>query len=816
MVTDLANEDLTNLQSDHLTTAFAQVALTAAKVFQTNAGITTPVSNISELIKNVTGIKIEFDELKKQVTDKDNPNFAKYEKTRKVVEVALKNSDTSAETEGQAGSSILEKLLSNDTEAINAIKEKLDGEEFTVFEESISWEEEITKAIDDGVIPEKEDNSDDPQPVPSDSADRIAVNAAVRTVFNAMVARYGGQNLNAAAIASLSAALDDQFLTRGIGKTEFLNLTPEENAPSISIVSFETFLTKIDDNTFKADVKTVISVNGVQETIDSRTDGYNFTGKAPTVFTASALMPEFQEFPTLVRKQTNGSWKVFGNQTRIDYLDMHIGYRRQVYNGNATTGTSIWLNAGDVSANRIVSATISGGNINGTLPLGKNPNETEWHLWDFSKTGNYKTSGYPFYSNTNNGLWPLTTSHTAGQVYTVTVNFANNITQTYKLTVPAVPTEIAPYGETDVTVSEANGKLKITWPKVSSNQNFSDYEVIVWNEQGQRLITAHFDDINKTSAEFPFSDSSEDGPYTLENGKTYNVNFGAFMGGGSFSRSYNGNYTVGGVVNNTSAALKSLSGALNGSLKSIGAAAPELPIPGLPAPTPSIRASGVDVAAFFPPGTKFYNIYSSYQSLENIFAISLNLAPEGIEHMLMRIYDASGNVLQYTGVAPQFLTGDPRGNGKMDIWAVYSNSTNGLNVNVELFTDKQPVITNVDVFTNLMSMNGKVELTNNSSNFSMDIQGDLTVEKTSGNYGIIKNTSTFECYNLKQNNQTIMVNNMHLFINNGLMDSNGVISADVRTNNDNKVVARLKRNGNKLELEMLDSNGDVASSEEIQ
>lgn len=545
MVTDLANENLENLQTDKLTTAFAQVALTAAKVFKTNNGITTKIDSIADLIKNVTDIKLDFTQTKKDVLDENN---ATYSKTRKVVELCLKKSDINTAT-NEAGQSMLEKVLGNDATAISELKEKLSQGEVTEFNESVTWNEEVTKAVEDGDIPVIKDPEQNPQPTAPTDQDKVK--EAAQTFFKALMSHYVEKRaLTAAETASLSAALDDDFLNLGATKVDVINglsqanTDPESGNGTVDMNSIEQILTVIDANTYLVNLKFDFTETGkAKETIDSRNSGYTFSGKTPTEFTAKGLSTNFNEFPVLVRKQSDGSWKVWGNRAKLNYCEMHISFKRDQF-GN--TGTSMWLNLEDTESHRVKSGTISGGNITGTVMLGKNPGDDEWHIWDPDidwNNGN-KTTGYPFWTNGGNGTWPLTTLHSAGQIYTVSVTFNDDTTQNYKFTVPALPSGIAPYGENDVSIVLEDGKLKLNWPAMPANMDFAEYEIFVNTNDSRDIIYARFNDISKTSAEFPFSGTEGGKAYTMVPGQTYYVGFNAFCKNADFSMSYGGNFTV--------------------------------------------------------------------------------------------------------------------------------------------------------------------------------------------------------------------------------------------------------------------------------
>ncbi|PKL46253.1 MAG: hypothetical protein CVV42_17130 [Candidatus Riflebacteria bacterium HGW-Riflebacteria-2] len=549
MVTDLANEDLADLQTDKLTTAFAQVALTAAKIFKTNNGINTDLDDISDLIQNITSIKLDFTQTKKDVLDEDN---ATYSKTRKVVELSLQNSDLAAET-AAAGSSMLEKvMIDNDAAAIEALKAELSEAELTEFNDAVTWNEEITKAVEDGDIAVIEDTEDDNDttPEPETNTDAENVKAAVTTFLDTMLIHYlEKRDLTSTEVTSLSSVLDDDFINSGANKTDVI--TAYSNASTDdddgTVANKQLYLTAIDANTYLVHASFDITPTGkTTEKIDSRETGYSFTGKTPTEFVSKTLNSDFNEFPVLVRKQTNGTWKIWGNRAKLVYFDSHISFRRDAVTG--AIGSNIWANMEDSENYRIKSATMSGGNITGTIDMGKNDGDDEWHIWDPAIDWSVnKTTSYPFWTNGGTGIWPTTTIHTAGQIYTVAITFADDTTQTYKLTVPALPTGIAPPGEDDASITLENGNLNLTWNAMPADMNFSDYEIYVAaGNPMQKVLRGEFSDISKTSATFPFSGTNDDDQsYTLNAGEDCYVSISAFCGaGGSFAVQYHGNYKV--------------------------------------------------------------------------------------------------------------------------------------------------------------------------------------------------------------------------------------------------------------------------------
>lgn len=250
LVSDLANlanlsdDYLTNLESNSLTTAFAKIALTAAAVFAKNEGITTGVSTLSDFIKNVTNIKMEFSQLttlKKEVTVPSNPKYLEHAKTRQIVEIALKHSDITAVTpnNGEPVKPLVDSLLeATDVAAVSTILTTLGidipASEVTTLEESVTWSEELTTAVETGVaegtfgVDNSAQTATETVQLPAVSEDETRVKAAARIMFDAMIAHYSGKSYDASDTASLSSVLDDEFLNNGQNKTNILNMQPSD------------------------------------------------------------------------------------------------------------------------------------------------------------------------------------------------------------------------------------------------------------------------------------------------------------------------------------------------------------------------------------------------------------------------------------------------------------------------------------------------------------------------------------------------------------------------------------------------------------
>ncbi len=215
MVTDLANTDLTApIETNHLTTAFAQVAISAANVLATQTGI--KVASLADLIKNVTSISIDYSELRRQVEDEGNVT---YESSRNIVTVALSEAVEGDGTE-KPGISLLEKIISGTLtpEEQAALNTKTE----VVFTTNI-WEDKVTEPTKDQI------------PMTAPVADKEAIDTVADTYIQAFIKVMSGSGLDADEKNNLSAILAEDtdnekgFILNGMTKPVLLAQTTAED-----------------------------------------------------------------------------------------------------------------------------------------------------------------------------------------------------------------------------------------------------------------------------------------------------------------------------------------------------------------------------------------------------------------------------------------------------------------------------------------------------------------------------------------------------------------------------------------------------------
>ena len=362
------------------------------------------------------------------------------------------------------------------------------------------------------------------------AAPTAGVDEVVRTYFAHRVKLWSG-SISATEKAELSNLIADDFCHSGLNKAAFLAKAGSEQ---LTLTSITPTITEIDAETCKVHAVVAIFDGGTVHTLDSTAVGLDFTGANPTAFQGKSLYPQFVEFPVLVRKQTDGTWKVSGNRCKLDGIDLHIDFN----NSGGTRGSSMWANIDEGTSYKIQGGAITGGNISGKAPLGRTTTSAStWHLWDGSKT-----SSYPFGS-----FWSTSTTHTAGQIYTLNVSFTDGSTQSYAMTVPALPAGIAAPAEVEVTANVVNEKLVVTWPR-NTLSGFESYEIGLYNANGKAAVFRPETE-SMTSMEIPFTGTDVDGDaYSLQLGGQYWFAVHAFVGGGNFSRGSGFNYTLQPVV----------------------------------------------------------------------------------------------------------------------------------------------------------------------------------------------------------------------------------------------------------------------------
>jgi len=343
------------------------------------------------------------------------------------------------------------------------------------------------------------------------------IKAAVKTYVENTIKIYAG-SITPTERTALGNVIAEDFISSGFDKAAHVANTGNETG--LTLVSHTSTLTKISETEYKVDVSITISKNGKQETLNSAVDGLVFDGTSK--FLAASLCPNFNDFPVMVKKQSDGSWKITGNRSKLGWFDFHIDFG----NVNGSTGSQMWANVEEGKTYKIKSGYVAGDNISISAPLGKdNSTDTDWHFWDGSKT-----SMYPF--NVNGNLWPSSVTH-AGTKYTMYITFTDDTTQTFELTVPTLPTGIAAPATNAVTASIVNNKLVVTYPK-NSLTGFQSYEINVF---GNTRAQFRVDNENTTTLEVALSGKDSEGnDYNITIGGEYWISAYAFVGKGSFAQ----------------------------------------------------------------------------------------------------------------------------------------------------------------------------------------------------------------------------------------------------------------------------------------
>lgn len=766
MVTDLKNTDLTApITSNHLTTAFVQVAMAAAKVLATSTGI--QVATLDDLIKQVTSIEIEFNELKKQVTDEDN---ATYELSRKFVAIGLAEADLNAE----GGKSLLEKIIDGDVDATTISQQQ----------DLTTWNEQITKAIEDGDIS---------LPTVAPEEDKDKINAAMDIFMNAFLKMVSGTSLTTAETTALSGVLDEDFVLRGMTKSKILLAMPEEDG-DLDRFDGEHVLSKVDDNMYLVHVRgTAYMKSGATTAIDSTLDGYSYNPKDPQKYTARTLWTKVGEFPVMVRKQTDGSWKIYGNRTKVDEADIDLQFVFDM--NNKTKRTQMHLEVRETESFPIKSVTIRGGQIGATeVALKKDPNQTDSNAWKYFFNDGTNEWQSPYPPHTNQWAYP-TVAHKAGDEYTFKITFEDNSIQEYAHKVPTIPSGYAPFNDGNVVVSTDESKLTITWPR-NNFPGFDNYYLSVWDQSdNNRVLESEISAVNTTTAEFVFQSTS----YQLTPGKQYSMNLHSNLETGLNQHAHYF-FTIPDQIDNTVTQASALAKALDNGLKVVANGAGNIPVitPASP-PPPSMRLSGTAATNLIPPfpaGTEFFTNYMAYTAagtLSQVFSMPAALG-SGIEHLLIRFKDASGNPMNYNNGGPSWgMTGEPE---KMDMLVVYNSVQNSTNIAMELGMEDHPIVSDPDGTLSFEGIGTVTTQLSDGTNLEIRITDSTFDKRSSGSGGLNMRAELFV------NDEPFKIDGKIATIVDGAYMSHGLYDAKIMLAGETQPAATLERVGGKLYLKI--------------
>ncbi len=801
MVTDLATTGLSStIESNHLTTAFAQVAISAANVLKTQTGV--EVASLQDLIKKVTSISIDYSELKRQVTDE---NDVVYKSSREIVTVALKNSNTGA-TDADAGASLLEKILTgNFSEVSTEVLGELNTVTgLTITQDSTTnvWTEKVTTPLAE---------NPDIIPMATPEEDKVAVNNAATTYLNAFIKKVSGQVLQADEQASLSAVLSDDFTLNGMTKTVLLNSQPGED-DDLERFDGSHSLVKVDDNTYLIHiVGTAYMKTGGSIYLNSAVEGYSFSGTNPTEFRLDTLESNISEFPILVIRQSDNSWKISGNRIKVDEVDIELQFAIDL--NNSRQFTQFWIQLDDTTAFPVQSVTVTGANLpEAGVSLSKDATMADsnaWHYWNTPTTGTKHTSPYPFQG------WDYTAvNHAAGSEYKFSVTFTDGSVQNFIHKIPTIPTGYGPFSVSGIFVTPANGKLALTWPKNTNTTLFDSYYISVWNQTDGgdgRVLESGINDINTVTASFDFNSTS----YNLLPEKQYSVNIHSELKNGLAQHAFK-NFTV---PDPTEEAAVGFSKALDAGLKNVIEGAALIPPPVITYNIGgSLRSAVYDAYAGLglPDGTQFHTTYTSYapmSGLVNVFSLPTTVT--SIVHQLLQFKDAAGNIITYNpDSAPAVLSAAP---ASMSMLVVFQNTTAGLAM--QLGMQDYPLIT--DSFQYLLPFEavGTISVALGTDNYEVRVEatvdvrrdGETTSSSAQGgslNGEIYKNGQRFQ---IEDMNGTLQ----NAYIKSGVFNATGLTGGYIYAGETNPV-AMLERVEGILYLKIMGSDGNIAKQIPVQ
>lgn len=469
--------DPTSLTTDYVSTAFTQVALAFAK--NENA---LQIANLSDLLTNVSNISIEFDELRREVSDETNVT---YTQTRTFFQAGLAEADT---TKADTTTTLLDQLASGE------VKPTVDNTE-------ISWTEVISQPIDSGTMKP-------PASAPAD--DETAIKAAAKTFLDAVAKFYSKTTLTTTEIASLSSVLSEDFVHAGMTKSAMLNQFAQGLSETDNFVldhfDGDMGLRKVDDNTYVVGpVGTVYEKdrdgNIVSRAEDSFKYGYDLaskTGTFPTTYYSNGLSPD-TTFPFLIRKETAG-WKIIGNGIKVSELWLNLINRYEAGTQFPGASTSFWLTVEDTAAFEVAGVTFTGTQVP-LITLTKNASladSNRWHYWwNDSYSNNTYTSGYPHQG------FPSTTVHKNGDAYTFVVTFKDNTVQTFVHSIANLPSN---WTYLNASITAGSTGVTATW-SAHPWSDFEQYYINVHNMNSSgdnRILEKEIVNLNTTNFSFNY------------------------------------------------------------------------------------------------------------------------------------------------------------------------------------------------------------------------------------------------------------------------------------------------------------------------
>ncbi len=710
LVTDLKNTDLANLETNHLTTAFTQIALAFAK----NEG-TIQLASVEDLIKNVTAINIDLTTLRKEVTDETNVT---YDLQRQFFTVGL----TSAKLDAAEGTpTLLDKLASGE------LKPTIGGTQQT-------WTDVIVKPIDDGTIT---------PPVVPPADDETALKELATSFLNLFAKAMSGTAITPSDREQLTAMLGEDFIMNGQTKNTLLaNLDSIQDAEDqYQFVSFsgQPVFRKIDATTylvgFQGTVTEKNKTTNVNHTfsVDSFKDGYAFDSSFATYRRTTLDADDL--FPMIAKKFTDGKWRLLGNGIKVSQVNMNLHFARwnNLPNSSSNDNTYFWFEVKDTTAFPVTKIEISGGKITETITLSKVPDQDDsnkWRYWGNGTTGSDKhPTNYPV-----NG-WPLTgngsVTHANGDEYTFVVTYQGEAKQTFKFQVAGLTSNYQPLA---ATVTPGDTGVTVAWPK-NTFADFENYEVAVDAPQESgfnRILKQEIRNPDQLNVSFNYQTSA----YQLVPGSQINVMIHSWRKVG-IAQSFSQTLTVplfGGPAN----ALKGIAEAV----KALGFGSARLPSFAAPPanPSPSIRAfvNPVPKSTVWPyTGWSFFmasdpsdtDSFTAIGNETNCFAYTSGTYDSNGIYPILRLFTSDGQIVAYDEASLSPWQGIP---AKLWLRALFNKQVNGGQVTGDLktFQNNQETIPLQNGFTPLF-LTGNATFTGSigGTNRSVSLGVQVSVEK---------------------------------------------------------------------------------------
>lgn len=484
IITDIKNTKLSEITTDHITTALTQVTL----AFAQQQGL--QIDSVDQLVRKITEIQININTLKKDI---EEGGKVEYTNIKEFFTVAL----AEAKTDKQSQETILDKIKNN---------------EITLTSTTLKWIDVISKPIieDKTLLP----------PVIVESDDETQITEIVNKFIDALAKAMKAQQLTQDELQNISNIISDEFILNGQNKQNLLQLLANPSNDNfdeyISNKNISLTLRKIDNNTYLADVAGTVTLvdkgsnTSFTENVNSAYDGYSISLNY-SKFSAQTFSPD-TFFPLIIKKYGN-NWKILGNKIKVLDVNVNLIYSRDQANpeneNEVIERSMIWFSVDEASNYPIKDIKVVGAHLpEGGIVLEKDPNNADSNQWTYWYTTN-NNHKYPHPYPAPNG-WPLTgngaVTHRNGDVYTIKITYRDNTTQDFEFKLSNLSENIRPLVAT-ITFNANQHKINISWNKESA-ANFEEYEISIFdrspNIQGDpTIMSKNIRDINITSQELP-------------------------------------------------------------------------------------------------------------------------------------------------------------------------------------------------------------------------------------------------------------------------------------------------------------------------